>query len=146
MYYSMLKITPAYYSVSVEVLKQSWHCRNIAVGVEVLFTVETLKHIENNHLIVEIATMFNLLLQFPPTTFLETLRVKFLFGQGICGRGRQWDRVGRVFGFQGIYPGDVSLPTACFTLPWSSFTGWILIAVGGFIQDSGLTRKVYGFK
>ena len=35
---------------------------------------------------------------------------------------------------------------ACFTLPWSSFTGWILIAVGGFIQDSGLTRKVYGFK
>ena len=89
MYYRMLKITPAYYSVSVEVLKQSWHCRNIAVGVEVLFTVETLKHIENNHLIVEIATMFNLLLQFPPTTFLETLRVKFLFGQGICGRGRQ---------------------------------------------------------
>jgi len=59
MYYSMLKFTPAYYSVSVEMLKQSWRCRNIAVGVEALFTIETLKHIENNSL-VEIATMFNL--------------------------------------------------------------------------------------
>lgn len=73
MYYSMLKITPAYYSVSVEMLKQSWRCRNIAVGVEALFTIETLKHIENNHLLKLLPCL---------------ICVKFLFGQGICGRGR----------------------------------------------------------